>query len=967
MNQDWDKESFEWSEDEEEDLSTDSELTQEPSGGKTKKKRTKFQMLLQKISVMDIIIAFVGVIVVIAAIALGITLKNKADIAKAEEQEFQEITGMYGKDTEISVVFESYCRDLQIKFINKGTGKLIANVDFEIDIISPAGEESIWVDEDEDGIIYYSDLTPGSYTVSMASKNMFKYSTSSKDISVKNEYDFQKTEIMCETLTEGEIDKSVEDALQVNEQSSVGATLQDTVQWVESTVVEIPYIEIDKSKIINPDTKLNLTIASNTEYEEPSVFVANAVYASKRCNMFIGNTQLPNAMRQEADRIVLASAQSGTTTPTTPTDVVLKASSVSLTVGQKVTIGLDATSVTDVKWELGDPQSTIVSVNGTTGEITALAVGTAIVKARCISDPNLVKDCTVTVTAPVVTVSKTEITSTGSGVRVGEILQLTGKVTYSDATVSTTDITWSSANTAYATVEATTGKVTGVAAGQVVIYATSTKDNSKVASITVIVSDAIPKATAITVTPDKATLNWKTPLDVASMSTTLTANVTLSQGVDKSVVWTSSDTNVVTVDAYGKVTGVGPGCATITATTVAVSANEPGKKLSASAIINVNGFTMTIDHSAERILEGTSFTITPTMTNYPTGSITWTSSNQSVASVTNGVVTGISSGTATITATSVDKDLSGRPIAINCSVTVVRKPQNDTSTALINKSGKQIFVEKSSGEYVKATSSDYYKTGAKYYVSTDGLCEYTGWQTFDDGTYYYGPDKKPVTGTQVIRGIKYQFDDKGVLQNNYSYGLDVSSNDDAVDFQWAAQQGMTFAMIRCGYRGAVNHEVIQDAACEENIKAAQEAGMSVGLYFESQATDVKQAIDEASMAIAIADKYEIYNCKIFMVCGKGNESLNAMNAASRTVLASAFCQTVQNNYYSAGVMGSASWIKTNLNTVDLGENCMIWISEYVSELNYNGKCDLWQQGMLTQDGKSVRRNVWMQGSYDYTE
>jgi hypothetical protein len=51
-------------------------------------------------------------------------------------------------------------------------------------------------------------------------------------------------------------------------------------------------------------------------------------------------------------------------------------------------------------------------------------------------------------------------------------------------------------------------------------------------------------------------------------SSTLTATVTPPEAPDKSVSWTSSDTNVAAVDAEGRVTGVARGTATVTVTTV---------------------------------------------------------------------------------------------------------------------------------------------------------------------------------------------------------------------------------------------------------------------------------------------------------------------------------------------------------------------------------------------------------------
>lgn len=71
----------------------------------------------------------------------------------------------------------------------------------------------------------------------------------------------------------------------------------------------------------------------------------------------------------------------------------------------------------------------------------------------------------------------------------------------------------------------------------------------------------IQLVTGITLTADSATLTG------SGETVQLTAIVAPDNAVNKNVIWTSSDPNVATVDANGKVTAVGNGTCTITATT----------------------------------------------------------------------------------------------------------------------------------------------------------------------------------------------------------------------------------------------------------------------------------------------------------------------------------------------------------------------------------------------------------------
>ena len=129
-------------------------------------------------------------------------------------------------------------------------------------------------------------------------------------------------------------------------------------------------------------------------------------------------------------------------------------------------------------------------------------------------------------------------------------------------------------------------------------------------------------------------------------TTTLVATVSPANATDKTVIWTSEDSSVATVDANGVVTGVGAGTATITATT------QSGNKTASCAVTVVN---VMLDKTSESVKVGETVTLTATVSSrLSSQAVNWTSSDDNVATVdANGVVTGVSVGTVTITATTV--------------------------------------------------------------------------------------------------------------------------------------------------------------------------------------------------------------------------------------------------------------------------------------------------------------------------
>ena len=200
---------------------------------------------------------------------------------------------------------------------------------------------------------------------------------------------------------------------------------------------------------------------------------------------------------------------------------------------------------------------------------------------------------------------------------------------------------------------------------------------------------------------------------------TLTATVSPSTLADKSVTWKSSDTKVATVTEDGKVKGVKYGTATITCTS--------STGLSATCKVTVGG--VVLDKTVAYVKKSKTVTLTPTI--YPTTltdkSVTWKSSDETVATVsTAGKVKGIKYGTATITCTSNATGLSTTckvtvgNVTLSKSAVAIKKGKSLTLTAKVYPStltDKSVKWESSNTKYA-TVSSDGKVTGVKVGTAT---------------------------------------------------------------------------------------------------------------------------------------------------------------------------------------------------------------------------------------------------------
>lgn len=232
------------------------------------------------------------------------------------------------------------------------------------------------------------------------------------------------------------------------------------------------------------------------------------------------------------------------------------------------------------------------------------------------------------------------------------------------AEVADGDIEWASSDDKIAKVSSN-GLVTPVAVGNVKVTATLKSDKTISASCDVTVFDELNPAVKVEL--DKAELSG-TAGEKADLKAAVTAKDTTKDCTDN-IVWASSNEKVATV-VNGTVTFVGEGTADITAT--AGEASATCKVTVKAATVAVD--KVTLDKTSAELTVGDTATIKATVTpdNATDKTVTWTSSDESVATVKDGVVTAVKAGKATITAKAGDK-------TADCAVTVKAKEEEKPS------------------------------------------------------------------------------------------------------------------------------------------------------------------------------------------------------------------------------------------------------------------------------------------------
>ena len=327
-----------------------------------------------------------------------------------------------------------------------------------------------------------------------------------------------------------------------------------------------------------------------------------------------------------------------TVVPTPVTEINLNQTSVYIQVGAtfqfEATILPETATNKNLRWSSGNSEVASIDANGV---VTAHAIGTTTINVLAGDGSGITASATVNV-IPTPADGIEIQTPASTQFKVGETISLTAIVSPEDATDKS--VVWSSDNNNIATVS-TTGVVTAVNVGKVNIKATNSAGLSDEITLTVIPT----LAENIIVMPSQLTLK-------VNESGALTVNITPASTTDKGVSFVSSNTEVATVDAEGKVTALSLGETVITAQT------NDGSNLSASCKVTVIPTpveTVTISYEGSTSLQvGQTAQLSAVVSpeDATDKSIVWEVQNSEVINVTSdGLVTALGLGEAWVRAT----------------------------------------------------------------------------------------------------------------------------------------------------------------------------------------------------------------------------------------------------------------------------------------------------------------------------
>lgn len=167
-------------------------------------------------------------------------------------------------------------------------------------------------------------------------------------------------------------------------------------------------------------------------------------------------------------------------------------------------------------------------------------------------------------------------------------------------------------------------------------------------------------------------------------------------------------------------------------------------------------------------------------------------------------------------------------------------------------------------------------------------------------------------------------------------GIDISKYQKNVDYFKLKEQGIEFAIIRCGYG---KESTQKDELFETHYKGLKEAGIKVGCYLYSYCTSLQNSILEAQNCLNFI-KGKDFDLPIFY--DLEDNKTKPLGKDIITQIALNFCEEIENAGYKAGVYANLDWFKNYIDVNKISEKYYIWLAQWTEKHTADFRVDFWQ-------------------------
>ena len=181
-------------------------------------------------------------------------------------------------------------------------------------------------------------------------------------------------------------------------------------------------------------------------------------------------------------------------------------------------------------------------------------------------------------------------------------------------------------------------------------------------------------------------------------------------------------------------------------------------------------------------------------------------------------------------------------------------------------------------------------------------------------------------------------------ENVSKLGVMISQDNGVVDFKMLKDNGIDFVMIKVGQRGYDSGVIKPDENYERNIKAADEAGMPMGLYFSSRAVTTLEAGEEAQFCTSAAYDYSVKYPIAFLYEGEliDDARTDILEKEDKSKIAEAFMKQVSFDGYVPILYGTEDYLLNQIEPAEILKNSDVMLNEQSLLPTYPYQFKMWR-------------------------
>ena len=174
-------------------------------------------------------------------------------------------------------------------------------------------------------------------------------------------------------------------------------------------------------------------------------------------------------------------------------------------------------------------------------------------------------------------------------------------------------------------------------------------------------------------------------------------------------------------------------------------------------------------------------------------------------------------------------------------------------------------------------------------------------------------------------------------------GVDVSSYQGDIDWNAVREAGAEFAIVRVGFRGYGTGALVEDNAFAQNAADAAKAGLTVGVYFYSQAVTEEEAAEEARFVVERLRGTTVsgpiaYDLEFYTADEARTDDLTGEQATQNAI---AFCDVIRQAGYEPVVYMNLHWAGSMYGMEELA-HLPVWLASYGPVPALDRGVTLWQ-------------------------